>query len=680
MRKLWIFAMIPLLFLMSCGSQEGGEQNQKAENLLEKAHKARNYQLLLTLADSLEATGELSTAKANYWRGYASDRMNRKRMAEFYWKASVEGAANSTSESSTDIYAKSASRLVNLLTVRGDYESALKVAEPAVARLEKLECDSTSDYINLLIYIGCCQAGIGKAGEATSDGFERAYQKHLDNIDKTHLDGAYKDAIAGLINIAYACNTIGNYKEAINWTDKFGKLIGEYEQRLDANSDYIDKQVARFDIYKAIALEKLDEKEEAAKVYEAFKETEFSKTPEGRINANDYLTAAGRWDEAADNYSSLDALLNKQEAGYSIDDIQNLMLKKYQANLLAGRRDSALAVSLQISNALDNAFAQAKKIDEEEQATIVKKVEQMTEQQAEEARNKYYILVAALVGVLLCFLGYIFFRRHGNQKLQEAYEDLQDDCRLLEENTAKKERIETERRIAHSVQENLVPQALPKYPKLGLHALFTPGNGISSDLYDTIIRDDKLYFCVGNAADNSIQTSILANIAWSLFRTAAALEDAPERIMSVINQGIAKEGQINRGVTLFVGILDLKTWVLSYCNAGHDTPLLLLGDEVSPLEVEPNKPVGSVYGWEFIPQETTIAPGTMFFLYSNGLTKVRSKDHKQYGEKRVRGEALQAMKLHPSPEPFIDSMHEAIEKYIGDTPQDYDMTMLVIKR
>lgn len=672
--------MIPLLFLMSCGSQEGGEQNQKAENLLEKAHKARNYQLLLTLADSLEATGELSTAKANYWRGYASDRMNRKRMAEFYWKASVEGAANSTSESSTDIYAKSASRLVNLLTVRGDYESALKVAEPAVARLEKLECDSTSDYINLLIYIGCCQAGIGKAGEATSDGFERAYQKHLDNIDKTHLDGAYKDAIAGLINIAYACNTIGNYKEAINWTDKFGKLIGEYEQRLDANSDYIDKQVARFDIYKAIALEKLDEKEEAAKVYEAFKETEFSKTPEGRINANDYLTAAGRWDEAADNYSSLDALLNKQEAGYSIDDIQNLMLKKYQANLLAGRRDSALAVSLQISNALDNAFAQAKKIDEEEQATIVKKVEQMTEQQAEEARNKYYILVAALVGVLLCFLGYIFFRRHGNQKLQEAYEDLQDDCRLLEENTAKKERIETERRIAHSVQENLVPQALPKYPKLGLHALFTPGNGISSDLYDTIIRDDKLYFCVGNAADNSIQTSILANIAWSLFRTAAALEDAPERIMSVINQGIAKEGQINRGVTLFVGILDLKTWVLSYCNAGHDTPLLLLGDEVSPLEVEPNKPVGSVYGWEFIPQETTIAPGTMFFLYSNGLTKVRSKDHKQYGEKRVRGEALQAMKLHPSPEPFIDSMHEAIEKYIGDTPQDYDMTMLVIKR
>ena len=672
--------MIPLLFLMSCGSQEGGEQNQKAENLLEKAHKARNYQLLLTLADSLEATGELSTAKANYWRGYASDRMNRKRMAEFYWKASVEGAANSTSESSTDIYAKSASRLVNLLTVRGDYESALKVAEPAVARLEKLECDSTSDYINLLIYIGCCQAGIGKAGEATSDGFERAYQKHLDNIDKTHLDGAYKDAIAGLINIAYACNTIGNYKEAINWTDKFGKLIGEYEQRLDANSDYIDKQVARFDIYKAIALEKLDEKEEAAKVYEAFKETEFSKTPEGRINANDYLTAAGRWDEAADNYSSLDALLNKQEAGYSIDDIQNLMLKKYQANLLAGRRDSALAVSLQISNALDNAFAQAKKIDEEEQATIVKKVEQMTEQQAEEARNKYYILVAALVGVLLCFLGYIFFRRHGNQKLQEAYEDLQDDCRLLEENTAKKERIETERRIAHSVQENLVPQALPKYPKLGLHALFTPGNGISSDLYDTIIRDDKLYFCVGNAADNSIQTSILANIAWSLFRTAAALEDAPERIMSVINQGIAKEGQINRGVTLFVGILDLKTWVLSYCNAGHDTPLLLLGDEVSPLEVEPNKPVGSVYGWEFIPQETTIAPGTMFFLYSNGLTKVRSKDHKQYGEKRVRGEALQAMKLHPSPEPFIHSMHEAIEKHIGDTPQDYDMTMLVIKR
>ena len=675
-----MLVMIPLLLAMSCDSKDGEQKSYKAENLLKKAHKARNYQMLVNLADSLETTGELSTASANYWRGYANDKMRKMRMAEFYWKSSMEAAANSSSEESIDVYAKSASRLVNLLTVRGDYENALKVAEPTVERLEKLERDSTSDYINLLIYIGCCQAGIGNAGEATRDGFERAYQRHLDNIEKTHLDEAYKDAIAGLINIAYACNTIGNYKEAINWTDKFGKLIGEYEQRLDANSEYIDKQVARFDIYKAIALEKLNDKEEAAKVYEAFQETEFSKTPEGHINANDYLSAAGRWDEAADNYGCLDALLGKQKAGYSIDDIQNLMLKKYHANLLAGRRDSAVAVSLQISNALVKAFAQAKKIDEEEQATIVQKVEQMTEQQAEEARNKVYMLIAALIGLLLCFVGYIFFRRHSNQKLQEAYDDLQYEYNSVEAKTAQKERIETERRIAHSIQENLVPDGLPKYPKLGLYASFTPGNGVSNDLYDTIIRDDKLFFCVGNAEDNSIQTSILTSMVWTLFRTTAAYEDMPERIVASINESIAKEGKINRGVTLFVGVLDLKTWILTFCNAGHDTPLLLLGEEVRPLEMQPNKPVGSVYGWEYIPQEIAIDAGTMFFLYSNGLAKAKSKEYKQYGEKRVRGSALQAMKTSPAPKPFIENMLEAVSKHISATPQDYDMTLMVIKR
>lgn len=77
-------------------------------------------------------------------------------MAEFYFNTGLN-AALATSSDDPDILAKIASHLTNLLMVRGDYEAALKAARPVVARLEELQCDTTSDYVNLLIYIGCCQ-------------------------------------------------------------------------------------------------------------------------------------------------------------------------------------------------------------------------------------------------------------------------------------------------------------------------------------------------------------------------------------------------------------------------------------------------------------------------------------------------------------------------------------------
>ena len=675
MRKLWILAMVPLLFIISCGSKDSSKNNKEAEAKMEKVHKAKDYQQMLTLADELETAGELSTATADYWRGYASDRMKRKRMAEFYWKASLEDA-----DENMVIYAKSASRLVNLLTVRGDYESALKDAIPVAGRLEEEQCDTTSDYINLLIYIGCCQAGLGKAGNATADGFDRAYQKHLDNIEKHHSDAAYKDAIAGLINIAYACITIEDYNKALIWTDNFGKLLGEYEQRPGTNNDYVDKQLARFYIYKAIALEGLGQKDEASKVYEAFMTTEFSKTPEGRINANDYLMAANRWGEAADNYKSLDALLAKQEYGYSIVNIQNMMLKKYRTNLAAGRRDSAIAVSLQICDSLDNAFAEAKKIDEEEQATIIQKVEQMTEQHVEATRKNYLTLLSAFIGVLLCFIGYVLYRRHSYRKLQQTHKELKDAYGQLKDITMAKGRQDTEQRIARTIQQNMVPKALPQYKGLGLHATLIPGNGINSDLYECIIRDDKLFFCIGNAIEDNIQSSVLAGTVWALFRTAATLEDAPEQIITAINEAIVKESQTEVGISLFVGVLDLKTWQLTYCNAGHDTPILLMGEEIGQLDAEPNKAIGTTRGYTYVSQAKAIDTGTMLFLYSDGLLKAKNAEGKSYGEKRMRGAALQSMKMHPTAKPFMESMDEAIKKHTGDIQQDSDITMMVIQR
>ncbi|MBQ9215386.1 MAG: SpoIIE family protein phosphatase [Prevotella sp.] len=648
--RLWMMsAIIVALTLTACGNGKQKEQGEQAEKLINEAYQARDYNRLLQLADSLETDGSLSQGKAYYWLGYASNRQKQERMAEFYWKTSVQSAEN---EGDMDIYAKSASRLADLLCLRGDYEGTLKVAEPVVEKLEELKCDTTADYVNLLIYIGCSQTDKMQKGDVSSTGFDRAYQKHLENIGKHHSDPAYKNAIAGLTNIAYYCNFVHKYENALDWIGHLGELLTEYEQRPNADINYADKQVARYNIYKAIALEGLEKQEEAAEVYEAFLATKYSKTPEGRIAANDYLLAAKRWDEAAVNYRSLDALLATQQNPFTIDNIHELVLKKYHANLTAGRRDSAIAVSMQICDSLDNALALAKQLEAKEQVTIVKSVEKLTEQQ-EAVANRNQLGLFIVLGVLfLCFIGYAFYRRFAEQKQRVAYRELQKSYELLEANTTAKERTATERRIAHDIQQALVPTELPQHKRINCYVSTLPGEMSGSCLYDCVIRDEKLFFCIGDAINNDVKASALTATTKQLFRALVAMEDDPERIANNICQ---------KGIKLLTGVIDLATGRLTFCNKGHDMPLVV-GKEITRM-AEP----------------MTLTSGTMLYFYSDGLLTSTNSEQKVYGEKRMLGAALQAMKLNPAPKPFTDYMTDDVSGFMGEASIPCDIIMMTIR-
>ena len=291
MSKITFWLLTPALALMlmavwGCGANTAS--TDEGNQLITAAYKQKDYQRLLTLADSLEHSGDLITSTANYWKGYASDRLKQKDAAVGYWQAAIDAAAKSDSEENLDIYVKAASRLANLLCLSGDYEGTLSMAQPVTERLEQLKCDSTSDYINLLIYIGLSQVSTGVSEEDAQVGFLRACRKHRENIDNRKTDDAYKDAIAGLVNIAYYCVQAGKYESALYYTSNFGDLLIEYEQRTGVDQNYVDRQVGRYTIYKAWALDHTGRKQEAAETYKAFLATHFSTTPEGQKLAANY--------------------------------------------------------------------------------------------------------------------------------------------------------------------------------------------------------------------------------------------------------------------------------------------------------------------------------------------------------------------------------------------------------
>lgn len=649
---------------VGCGNTGRKGQSKKATELIEVAHKTRDYQRLLTLADSLEQAGEVSHASANYWRGYASDKLNQKRMAEFYWKNSVTAAETSDDAEEVGFYAKSASRLANLLCLRGDLVSAYRMAKPVVDRLETLGCDTTSDYVNLLIYLGCSQSSAGESAGDADDGFKLAYQKHLENIDRNHSSAAYKNAIAGLINIAYYCITTGNYQKAIAWIDHFGELVGQYEQLPDADQNYIDKQVARFDIYRARALEGLGKKEDAAKVFDAFRETRFSQTPEGRINANDYLIIANRWNEAADNYHSLNALLDKQEEPFTMETIKDLLLKKYQANQLTGRKDTALAVSKQICDSLSRALDLASKTEKEELATIAMRAEKFADQQAAPARQQRIWNYVVLALAFLLALAYAAFCRMRVRKEKVAYKDLNKAYTQLEEQTTARVAGETKQGIINAIKRTLCPDSLPQHAALSSFVSQTTAKESVGGIYDLLIRDGKLFCMMCDPSDADVWSSMLMAVAKTQFRTVSAVETEPGRIVATINTALTESCGADSAVKLFVGVLDLSTGHLEYNNTGHVMPLTV-GTEVSKLPVDA--------------QAYELAPDTMLLFYNEALLQVKNAAGKSYGESRLLGEALQAKKTDPAPQPFVESIHAALNRYIEGTEWSDDVLLLAVR-
>ena len=670
-----------LTVLPFAGCHSGAKKNSSAEavSMINAASESKDYKRVQSLADSLGKAGKISDGESNYWQGYACYQMGQRELAKSYWQEAIKVTENSTDANDLLYYAKSASYLTSQLCRYAEYAAALYTALPVINRLEKIKCDTTSDFMNLLIYIGCCHMGIGSANKETADHFNLAYQKHLANIEQNHDDESYKDAIAGLINIAYACITTKNYEQALKWTDRFGKLLGEYEQRPGINESYIDKQLARFYIYKAIAHECLGQQEEASKIYASFLKTEFSKTPEGHINANEYLMAANRWDEAADNYRSLDAMFAGEDA-YTIENIKAYALKKYKTNLLAGRRDSALAVSRQICDSLEHAFNLAKKLDAEEQIVIIDKIEQLTQQDAANARQKQLGLFALLGLLFLCFIGYAIYRGHKIRKLHAAHKELKADYGELETRTADKERTQTELRTALEAQKALLPAPLPNRKDLTVLASLTSGQGLSSDLYDYLIRNEKLIFCIGSAHGSTVQSSVQMAMAWSQFRTAAAISTSPAQILSAINNSMAATNGKSPAIDLFVGVLDIATGLFTYSLAGNFSPLLLQNEEVSLLPVEATSPAGAAADTSYKAFQTEIAPGTMLFIYTNGVINITNANGKTFGEKRLRGSVLQALKMHVKPAPFIEGLSATLREFAGSATPETDQTMLLVSR
>ena len=269
--------------------------------------------------------------------------------------------------------------------------------------------------------------------------------------------------------------------------------------------------------------------------------------------------------------------------------------------------------------------------------------------------------------------------------LRDSFETMQQSLSRymtdLEQATASKAAIEKELKIAYNIQMSMVPQKYPPYPKrtdIDIYGQMIPAKAVGGDLFDFFIRDERLFFCLGDVSGKGVPAALFMSVAKKLFHSIAGYVDDPSLIIKYMNDSIGDGNDANMFVTLFIGVLDLATGHLCYCNGGHEAPLLI-GQEVSWLSVKSNCPVGLMPGMSFKGEEADIAPHTTIFLYTDGLTEAQTQDEQLFGKDRLieKAQCLTASEAQ-QPKHVVEHMLDSVHAFVGEAEQSDDLTMMAI--
>ena len=271
-------------------------------------------------------------------------------------------------------------------------------------------------------------------------------------------------------------------------------------------------------------------------------------------------------------------------------------------------------------------------------------------------------------------------------RLRDSFGNMQRSLvRYTEElraTTTQKASMESELKIAHDIQMSMLPKTFPPYPErndIDIYGSLKAAKGVGGDLFDFYIRDEKLFFCIGDVSGKGVPASLFMAVTRSLFRNISAHVAIPSEIVRTLNNAMAEGNDTNMFVTVFVGVLDLTNGLLRYCNAGHDAPLLV-GRDVGVLSCQPNLPIGVVAGFEYTQQEVSIDSGTTIFLFTDGLNEAENYEHAQFGDLRIWNLAkLLLNEQRHQPKRMIDAMANAVHTFVGDAEQSDDLTMLAIQ-
>lgn len=271
------------------------------------------------------------------------------------------------------------------------------------------------------------------------------------------------------------------------------------------------------------------------------------------------------------------------------------------------------------------------------------------------------------------------------KELHDSFEFMQNELANyvsdLKATTSAKEKIESELRIAKEIQLGMIPHIFPPFPdlpELDLYASLVSAREVGGDLYDFFLLDDNLLcFAIGDVSGKGVPSSLFMAVTRTLLRSIADKSKSTAEIVTSMNKTLSFNNDSNMFVTFFLGIIDTKSGLLNYCNAGHNPPILIKSDGVANyFNITKSIPVGLFENYEYSEESIYIEPSDQLFLYTDGVTEAEDIEDLLYGNDQLLKVIRENSAL--TPRMLIEKVNIDIARHVNGHIQSDDLTMLSI--
>jgi sigma-B regulation protein RsbU (phosphoserine phosphatase) len=250
--------------------------------------------------------------------------------------------------------------------------------------------------------------------------------------------------------------------------------------------------------------------------------------------------------------------------------------------------------------------------------------------------------------------------------------------KTIQETTAEKEKIESELKIAHTIQMGMLPREFPDRTECELYAILDSARAVGGDLYDFFFIDqDHMFISVGDVSGKGVPASLFMTVVRTLYRSKTMEGQPLHQIMSKVNTELCKDNPNVMFVTMTAGIINLRTGFIELCNAGHNPPLLMdKTGKIRRISLHPAIPLGV---WEyhgFKTEKVQLEPGDRFVLYTDGVTEALSAAGEFFTERRLNQILVEhAAETVPA---LVKSVVDSIHEFEKGVEQADDITLLIL--
>jgi serine phosphatase RsbU (regulator of sigma subunit)/ABC-type amino acid transport substrate-binding protein len=252
----------------------------------------------------------------------------------------------------------------------------------------------------------------------------------------------------------------------------------------------------------------------------------------------------------------------------------------------------------------------------------------------------------------------------------------------LKQTIAAKERIESELRVAHDIQMELVPTVFPPFPhrsEFEIHAALEPAKAVGGDFYDFFFTDDHhLCFVIGDVSGKGVPAALFMAAAKTLIKSSARALLPPDQVLDVVNGELSAGNESCTFVTCFFGILDVNTGAVDYANAGHNPPLVIhQGGEARLLEEGGGPPIGFDEDITVTRSRLHLGPGDVLCMYTDGVTEALNAKGEQFSEDQLV--KIATRHGNDSLEDMTSAILHEVKSFAAHTEQFDDITLLVLR-